>query len=141
MINRWKELARFGVMHSMATSLFFWFWLVRNETMDSLHHHQLTLHKKESSSSGGMPYLMNITHPGKNRKTTLSLESCAICSHKSDGRLGKVTIFSDAPMTSLYITEWLIVSYTTKSGKKKGRYPIFYVKFAKFPMTAFKKNI
>ncbi len=68
MINRWKELARFGVMHSMATSLFFWFWLVRNETMDSLHHHQLTLHKKESSSSGGMPYLMNITHPGKNRK-------------------------------------------------------------------------
>lgn len=66
-INRWKELACFGLMHSMATSLFFWFWMVRNETVDSLRHYQLLNDQQEFSS---MPYLINLMHPGS---TTLRL--------------------------------------------------------------------
>lgn len=63
MINRWNEVARFALMHSMATSLFFWFWSVRNETVDSLQHqHLLRDHQQPISSRQDavmMPYLMN----------------------------------------------------------------------------------
>ncbi|XP_046653591.1 proton channel OtopLc-like [Daphnia pulicaria] len=67
MINRWNDLARFALMHSMATSLFFWFWSVRNETVDSLHHRRLLKdhqQKPETESDTAittMSYLMNLT--------------------------------------------------------------------------------
>lgn len=67
MINRWNGLARFALMHSMATSLFFWFWSVRNETVDSLHHrHLLRDHQPHYRATtrediAMMPYLMNLS--------------------------------------------------------------------------------
>ncbi len=70
MINRWNDLARFALMHSMATSLFFWFWSVRNETVDSLHHRHLLRDQQEHHRPSTaitrevtlpMPYLMNLT--------------------------------------------------------------------------------
>jgi len=45
MINRWKELARFALMHSMGTSLFFWFSMILRETMHSLQHKIIEDHK------------------------------------------------------------------------------------------------
>jgi len=38
-INRGKEVARFAVMHCLATSLCFWLWTILRETVDSLSHH------------------------------------------------------------------------------------------------------
>lgn len=63
MINRWNDLARFALMHSMATSLFFWFWSVRNETVDSLHHRRLLQNHQQKSDDAAitMSYLMNLT--------------------------------------------------------------------------------
>ena len=71
MINRWNAVARFALMHSMATSLFFWFMAVRNETVDSLHHRQLLPNEQErqhwlpdathrEGNSLAMPYLMSL---------------------------------------------------------------------------------
>ncbi|GLV35744.1 Otopetrin-like c [Carabus blaptoides fortunei] len=37
-INRSLELARFALMHCMASSLCFWIWTILRETMDSLTH-------------------------------------------------------------------------------------------------------
>lgn len=57
-------------MHSMATSLFFWFWSVRNETVDSLHHRRLLRdHQSDQKTTTRedivmMPYLMNLTGDG-----------------------------------------------------------------------------
>jgi hypothetical protein len=74
MINRWNDLARFALMHSMATSLFFWFWSVRNETVDSLHHRRLLKdHQQKPESDTAittMSYLMNLTGEGMNKKNT-----------------------------------------------------------------------
>lgn len=68
MINRCNEVARFALMHSMATSLFFWFWSVRNETVDSLQHqHLLRDHKQPITTRHDpvmMPYLMNLAVEG-----------------------------------------------------------------------------
>nr|CAH0102219.1 unnamed protein product [Daphnia galeata] len=63
MINRWNDMARFALMHSMATSLFFWFWSVRNETVDSLHHRRLLQDHQQKSDDAAitMSYLMNLT--------------------------------------------------------------------------------
>ena len=48
MINRWKELARFALMHSMGTGLFFWFSMILRETMHSLQHKIIQDHKDHS---------------------------------------------------------------------------------------------
>ncbi|EFX72750.1 hypothetical protein DAPPUDRAFT_110386 [Daphnia pulex] len=65
MINRWNDLVRFALMHSMATSLFFWFWSVRKETVNSLHHRRLLKdHQQKPESDTAittMSYLMNLT--------------------------------------------------------------------------------
>ncbi|XP_046395456.1 proton channel OtopLc-like [Ischnura elegans] len=37
-INRCQELAKFALMHCIASSLCFWIWTILRETMDSLHH-------------------------------------------------------------------------------------------------------
>jgi hypothetical protein len=36
-INRCKELARFALMHCIASSLCFWIWTILRETLDSLN--------------------------------------------------------------------------------------------------------
>ncbi|KAE8753242.1 hypothetical protein FOCC_FOCC000164 [Frankliniella occidentalis] len=38
-INRCEELARFALMHCLASSLCFWVWTILRETMDSLAHY------------------------------------------------------------------------------------------------------
>lgn len=38
-INRCEELARFSLMHCLASSLCFWVWTILRETMDSLAHY------------------------------------------------------------------------------------------------------
>ncbi|XP_044729577.1 proton channel OtopLc-like [Chrysoperla carnea] len=38
-INRNTDLARFGMMHCIASSLCFWIWTILRETMDSFTHH------------------------------------------------------------------------------------------------------
>jgi hypothetical protein len=37
MINRCRELARFALMHCIASSLCFWIWTILRETLDSLN--------------------------------------------------------------------------------------------------------
>jgi hypothetical protein len=36
-INRCKELARFALMHCIASSLCFWIWTILRETLESLN--------------------------------------------------------------------------------------------------------
>ena len=36
-INRCKEMARFALMHCIASSLCFWIWTILRETLDSLN--------------------------------------------------------------------------------------------------------
>ena len=62
-------MARFALMHSLATSLFFWFSMILRETVDSLHHQMvhdgLALNENDSSREimrrEAMPLLMNLT--------------------------------------------------------------------------------
>ena len=73
-INRLKDLARFALMHSLATSLYFWFSMILRETVDSLHHKMLQdRHDRQrhravdpTETMTAMPFLMNLTGDGGN---------------------------------------------------------------------------
>jgi len=70
MINRWKQLARFALMHSMATSIFFWFSMILQETMHSLQHKIIQDHSQITDEavvnldrcSGGSSFSALILH-------------------------------------------------------------------------------
>ncbi|CAG0885367.1 unnamed protein product [Cyprideis torosa] len=51
-IERHRGLARFGLMHCIASSLCFWFWTILRETIDSIQHY----YYKKYSGSGGSDY-------------------------------------------------------------------------------------
>ncbi|KAG8222680.1 hypothetical protein J437_LFUL015877 [Ladona fulva] len=55
-INRCQELARFALMHCIASSLCFWIWTILRETMDSLHHSASSDELKDGNKS--------VTHGG-----------------------------------------------------------------------------
>ncbi|XP_071452896.1 proton channel OtopLc-like [Hetaerina americana] len=50
-INRCQELAKFALMHCIASSLCFWIWTILRETMDSLHHTAVSDNHKELRKS------------------------------------------------------------------------------------------
>ncbi|XP_065568661.1 proton channel OtopLc-like isoform X2 [Artemia franciscana] len=98
-INRCKELARFATMHCLATSLFFWLYMILIETSHSLHHdikqtHVGTVHKYAGFSSSEEQYLSFIEFsPGNGEipstlaqimNNSLVLSTTGLCDVDSD---------------------------------------------------------
>lgn len=67
-INKRIELARFALMHCIASSLCFWVWTILRETMDSFTHHSIQAKDSNEritaeldSENNLQPYALSLT--------------------------------------------------------------------------------
>jgi hypothetical protein len=66
-INRCQELARFALMHCIASSLCFWIWTILRETLDSLNsyatHGDYSADGDGARSQGAEPFENSVALP------------------------------------------------------------------------------